>query len=182
MKVTETPLGGVLVIEPGTFGDDRGRFFELFREERYAAHLGGVRFVQDNVSTSKRGVVRGLHYQYPTEIGKLVTAISGAIFDVAVDIRRGSPTFGKWFGVELSADHPRQLWIPAGFAHGFQAVSEEATVVYKCTTPYVPSEDRAIHWQDPDIDVQWPTAVTVVSPRDQGAPLFKEIPERQLPR
>ena len=182
MKFIETPLAGVLIIEPATFADERGRFFELFREERYAAPLGGVRFVQDNVSVSKRGVVRGLHYQYPAAMGKLVTAVTGAIFDVAVDIRRGSPTFGKWFGVELNAAAPRQLWVPAGFAHGFQALTDDALVVYKCTERYVPSDDRAIHWQDPDIAVEWPVEVTVVAPRDRDAPRLTTVPADQLPR
>lgn len=181
MKVTETTLAGVLVLEPVVHGDDRGRFFELFRAERYSAPLGGVTFVQDNVSTSRRGVVRGLHFQHPTAMGKLVTVLRGAIFDVAVDLRRGSPTFGKWYGLELTADPPRQLWIPAGFAHGFQAVTDEATVLYKCTAPYLPSEDLAVHWEDPDIGVRWPIEATVVSSRDASAPRLKDLPSGHLP-
>lgn len=181
MKTTTTPLDGVLVIEPQLFGDDRGRFFELFRDERYAAPLGDVRFVQDNVSASKQGVVRGLHYQYPTAIGKLVTAVVGRVFDVAVDIRRGSPSFGKWFGVELSAEAPRQLWIPEGFAHGFQALTDGAVVVYKCTALYVPAQDRAIHWEDPSIGIGWPLPVSTVSPRDAAAPKLADVPMGSLP-
>jgi dTDP-4-dehydrorhamnose 3,5-epimerase len=181
VKVVATPLAGLAVIEPVVHSDDRGRFFELFRAERYAAPLGGVTFVQDNLSTSRRGVVRGLHFQHPAAMGKLVTAIGGAIFDVAVDLRQGSATFGRWFGIELSAGAPRQLWIPGGFAHGFQALTDEAVVLYKCTAPFVASDDRAIHWQDPDIGIQWPLGATVISPRDAAAPLLKDLPREHLP-
>jgi dTDP-4-dehydrorhamnose 3,5-epimerase len=182
MKLVETPLPGVLVIEPAIFADDRGRFYELFRDERYSGPLGGVHFVQDNISESRRGVVRGLHYQYPAAMGKLVTAVRGSVFDVAVDIRRGSSTFGKWFGVELDAERPRQLWVPPGFAHGFQALTEGALVAYKCTAPYVPADDRAIHWGDPTIGVRWPIEVTVVAKRDREALRLADVPAAHLPQ
>jgi dTDP-4-dehydrorhamnose 3,5-epimerase len=175
MKVIETSLPGVLLIELVTFRDDRGFFVELFQHERYAA-LGIVPTLQDNFSRSSRGTLRGLHFQEPHPQGKLVQAISGTIFDVAVDIRRGSPTFGKWEGFELSGDQPRQLWVPPGFAHGFCVTSEGADVLYKTSERYVPAADRGIRWNDPQIGVRWPCEAPRLSAKDAAAPMLREAP------
>lgn len=162
----KTPLPGVIVYTPRVFGDTRGWFMETFNA-RYAAEAGlPAAFAQDNHSSSGRGVLRGLHYQYPTWQGKLVRVVSGEIYDVAVDIRRGSPDFGRWFGVILSAENRKQMYIPEGFAHGFCVLSEAADVIYKCTTSYVPAEDRCILWNDPDIGIRWPVARPLVSEKD----------------
>jgi dTDP-4-dehydrorhamnose 3,5-epimerase len=180
MQITQTRLPGVLVLEPRRFHDPRGSFAETWRRERYEeAGLPG-RFEQDNVSISARGVVRGLHFQNPAPQGKLVTALSGAIFDVAVDLRRDSPTFGAWVGVELSGDDLRQLWIPEGFAHGFQALTDGTIVSYKCTAPYVPEAESSIRWDDPRIGIEWPLADSILSPKDAAAPLLADIPPIRL--
>lgn len=164
------PLGdaGVLRIQPSVFGDARGWFFEAMHQARYAAHGIGP-LVQCNVSTSVRGVVRGLHYQNPHPMGKLVGVVSGVVRDVAVDIRRGSPTFGQWWAEELSAENHWQLWIPRGFAHGFEVLSEEAVFVYFCDEGYVPDADRAIRFDDPELGVTWNTAEPVLSAKDRAA-------------
>jgi dTDP-4-dehydrorhamnose 3,5-epimerase len=170
--VEKTPLADVIVYTPRVFGDARGWFMETYNA-RYAAEAGlPVAFVQDNHSFSGRGVLRGLHYQYPTWQGKLVRVVSGEIFDVAVDIRRASPTFGRWFGTNLSAENRKQMYIPEGFAHGFCVLSDTAEVLYKCTTSYVPSEDRCLLWNDLDIGIDWPLAQPLVSEKDaRGVPL-----------
>lgn len=149
---------------------------EVYHQEKFRG--GGITesFVQDNHSRSVRGVLRGLHYQLPNPQGKLVRAVEGSVFDVAVDIRRGSPTFGKWVGVELSEENKRQLWIPAGFAHGFCVTSETAEVVYKCTTLYDGPSDRAIRWNDPAIGIEWPVDDPILSAKDAAAPLLSEAP------
>lgn len=180
MKVSETALPGVLVIEPRIFSDDRGRFYEIHQSPRYAEAGILASFVQDNCSRSRRGTLRGLHYQEPQPQGKLVTVISGAIFDVVVDIRRGSPTFGKWIAEELTDENGRQIWIPPGFAHGFCALSDQTDVFYKCTEVYVPSADRSILWNDPDIGIQWPIESPLLSPKDARAPCLADAPV--LPR
>ncbi len=176
MRFIPTDLPGVLIVEPAVFGDDRGFFMEIYHAARFRE--GGIPdpFVQDNHSKSVRGVLRGLHFQEPNAQGKLVRAIAGSIFDVAVDIRRGSPSFGKWFGIELSAGNKRQLWVPAGFAHGFCVTSESAEVVYKCTELYDPKGDRGIRWNDPAIGIAWPVSDPILSPKDAAAPLLNDAP------
>ena len=175
MNVVPTPLPGVLLVEPRAFGDARGFFFESFREERYAtAGIVGP-FVQDNVSRSARGILRGLHFQEPKGQGKLVFVTRGSVFDVAVDVRRGSPTFGKSYGVELSDENHRQLWIPAGFAHGFCVTSDFADFVYKCTEYYAPEHERSVAWNDPDLAITWPIAEPTLSAKDRAAPRLRDV-------
>lgn len=158
MNVVKTDIPDVLIFEPKVFGDDRGFFFESFSQTKFEEAVGRkIEFVQDNHSKSVKGVLRGLHYQMePYAQGKLVRCVVGEVFDVAVDIRQSSPTFGKWVGVFLSAENKRQLWIPEGFAHGFLVVSEVAEFVYKTTNYYHPQSDRGIMWNDPDINIEWP--------------------------
>ena len=157
MKITPTTIPEVLVIEPKVFGDARGFFYESFNQKAFNQATGlNLNFVQDNHSRSGKGVLRGLHYQIQQPQGKLVRVVRGAVFDVAVDIRKGSPTFGKWVGVELSEGNHRQLWIPAGFAHGFLVTSESAEFLYKTTDYYAPEHERCIAWNDPAIGIQWP--------------------------
>ena len=157
MKVTPTAIPDVLIIEPKVFGDARGFFFESFNQKAFNEATGlDVNFVQDNHSRSAKGVLRGLHYQVQQPQGKLVRVVRGAVFDVAVDIRKGSPTFGKWVGMELSEDNRKQLWIPVGFAHGFLVTSESAEFLYKTTDYYAPEFERSIFWNDPTIGIQWP--------------------------
>jgi len=174
MQVTETPIAGLLVLEPRVFGDERGFFMESFSERTFANATGiDVRFVQDNHSRSSRGVLRGLHYQLaPHAQGKLVRVVQGAVFDVAVDIRPGSPTLGRWFGVEISEANRKQMWVPAGLAHGFLVTSESADFLYKTTAYYEPAAERAIRWDDPAIGIVWPDAgmAPVVSAKDAAAP------------
>lgn len=174
MKVETTEIPGVLVLAPRVFTDERGSFFESFNARAFAAAVGHeVAFVQDNQSTSHRHVLRGLHYQEPRPQGKLVRALSGTIFDVAVDIRPGSPTFGRWVGVELSAENRRQLWVPAGLAHGFLVLSELAEVLYKTTDFYAPDCERCLRWDDPTLAIRWPLETAPrLSPRDAAAPLL----------
>lgn len=170
MKVAPTSLPGVLLIEARVFGDERGRFWESWRAERYAeAGIPGP-FVQDNVSVSARGVLRGLHFQDPRPQGKLVSALEGAVWDVAVDLRPGSPHFKRWVGVELRGGDGRQLWIPPGFAHGFCVLSESAVFAYKCTEVYVPEADGGVRWDDPEIGVEWPVKDPVLSAKDASLP------------
>jgi dTDP-4-dehydrorhamnose 3,5-epimerase len=167
MRVLSSPLEGILEIEPEVFRDERGFFLESFSEPRFAAYGLPTHFRQDNHSRSSRDVLRGLHYQWRRPQGKLVTVIRGAVFDVAVDIRSGSPSFGKWHGVLLSEDSPRYVWIPPGFAHGFCVLSEIADVVYKCTDVYVPDDARGIAWNDPGLGIEWPVQQPILSPMDQ---------------
>ena len=164
MQIKKTDLPDVLIIEPKVFGDDRGFFYESFNERRFAELTGiSPRFVQDNHSRSARNVLRGLHYQIRQPQGKLVRVTSGEVFDVAVDMRRSSPTFGRWVGVTLSAENKRQLWIPEGFAHGFVVTSESAEFLYKTTDYWAPEYERSVRWDDPAIGIDWPL---------QGAPLL----------
>ena len=181
MKVTPLSLPEVLLIEPAVFGDARGYFFESYRAERYGAAGIALPFVQDNVSLSRRGVLRGLHYQHPNPQGKLVQVLRGSVFDVAVDLRRASPTFGRWSGAELSSENHRQLWIPPGFAHGFAVTSDEALFVYKCTAPYDARAERCIRWDDPALGIDWPVAGPQLSPKDAAAPLLRDVPAADLP-
>jgi len=168
MKVRETTLPGVLVIEPRVFGDERGFFLETFNTRALAGSGIPERFVQDNHSRSTLGVVRGLHYQLSDPQGKLVHVARGTIFDVAVDIRVGSPNFGRWYGVELSDENLLSLWIPPGFAHGFCATSDVADVIYKCTSLYDAADDRGVSWNDAGIGIDWPVGEPVVSAKDAG--------------
>jgi len=177
MKITPTSLPEVLILEPKVLGDSRGFFMESYNRRAFNEAVGhDVEFVQDNHSRSTRGVLRGLHYQLPPHAqGKLVRVVQGAVFDVAVDVRRGSPTFGKWDGVELSAENHRQLWIPPGFAHGFLVLSAVADFLYKTTDYYSPADERAMRWNDPDIGIRWPlTTLPALSQRDAAAPLLRE--------
>ena len=170
MELIETPLEGVVIVQPTVFGDDRGFFMETYHSARFReAGLPEV-FLQDNHSRSVRGVLRGLHYQEPNPQGKLVRAVRGSVFDVAVDIRRSSPRFGSWFGVELTEENRMMLWVPPGYAHGFCVTSEIADVVYKCTTLYEPENDRNIAWNDEEIGIEWPVKAPVLSPKDAAAP------------
>ena len=173
--VTPTAIPDVLMLEPKVFGDSRGFFFESFNEQDFAQATGlNVTFVQDNHSRSAKGVLRGLHYQLQQPQGKLVRVVRGAVFDVAVDIRRSSPTFGQWVGCELSEDNHRQVWIPPGFAHGFVVLSESADFLYKTTDYYAPAHERCIAWNDPDIGIQWPAGHTpVLSAKDMAGVPFK---------
>jgi len=175
LQVQKSILPGVVIVTPKVFRDDRGFFMETFNQSEYSQHGLPDEFVQDNHSRSSKGVIRGLHYQYPLWQGKLVRVIYGEIFDVAVDIRRDSPTFSKWFGIYLNAESLQQLYIPPGYAHGFCVVSETADVVYKCTTTYRPRDDAGIRWNDPDIAVDWPVSDPVVSEKDQSAPLLADV-------
>ena len=177
MVVTRTPIEGVVVIEPKVFGDDRGFFFESFNQRAFDEATGSsFTFVQDNHSRSSRGVLRGLHYQVSQPQGKLVRAVSGSIYDVAVDLREGSPTFGTWFGIELSADNTKQLWIPPGLAHGFLVTSDSADVLYKTTDYYAPEHERTILWSDPTLAIQWPlSGPPVLSAKDQAGVLLSSL-------
>jgi len=166
LTVRETALPGVFLITPRVFQDDRGLFFESFNAAPYGAAGIDCGFVQDNVSFSKSGVIRGLHYQQPNMQAKLVQVLSGAVLDVAVDIRKESPTFGKWVAEVLSGENHRQLFIPIGFAHGFAVIGEHALVSYKCSTPYDPKGDATILWNDPDIGIEWPFTEPLLSPKD----------------
>lgn len=176
MRIIETRLPGVLLIEPQVFGDERGFFQEIWQGDRYTVNGINGPFVQDNLSRSSKGVLRGLHFQEPGPQGKLVQVISGAVFDVAVDIRKGSPTFGVWVGEELSETNHRQLWVPQGFAHGFCVISESADFIYKCDAPYCPTDEHAIRYDDPDIGIAWPVTNPLLSERDSGAPRLCDAP------
>jgi dTDP-4-dehydrorhamnose 3,5-epimerase len=174
VKVVATELPGVLVVEPRIFSDARGVFWEGYHAERYAAAGIPTAFVQDNLSRSIKGTLRGLHYQEPNAQGKLVYCVRGAVFDVAVDLRRGSASFGRWFGVELSDENRRQMWVPPGFAHGFCVLSESADFFYKCTDLYRPEHDRGVAWDDPDIGVKWPITNPILSPKDEKLPRLRD--------
>jgi dTDP-4-dehydrorhamnose 3,5-epimerase len=181
MNVTDAPLAGVKIIEPDRYEDERGWFMELWNEERYrAAGLPGT-FAQDNVSFSRRGVLRGMHYQTPNEQGKLVCVLAGAVFDAVVDVRQGSPTFGRWYGCELSRENGRQLWVPEGFAHGFLVTSDEAVVHYNCTVAYDAASDRSLAWNDASVGIEWPETPTRVSDKDENAPVLGRLEPFQLP-
>lgn len=182
MKVIETRLPGVLIIEPKVFSDARGFFMETWQQERYRECGLPARFVQDNLSFSTQGVLRGLHFQNPNAQGKLVYVLQGEVFDVAVDIRAGSPTFGQWVGVTLSSDNKRQLYIPEGFAHGFCVLSDNALFAYKCTDFYNPRAEAGIIWNDPDIGIDWPVKEPILSQKDSAYPRFIDIPRDRLPR
>ncbi len=176
MRMTPLSIPDVLRIEPHVFADERGAVYESFHQARFEEAVGRqVRFVQDNHATSVRNVLRGLHYQVQQTQGKLVRVVAGCVFDVAVDLRRSSPSFGRWTGEVLSADNKAQLWVPEGFAHGFLVLSESADVVYKMTDYYAPAHERCIAWNDPDLAIDWPiAAVPLVSPKDARGRCFAE--------
>jgi dTDP-4-dehydrorhamnose 3,5-epimerase len=176
MKVVPTDLPEVLILEPKVHGDSRGFFYESFQAKRYAEIGISGPFVQDNLSRSVRGTLRGLHFQEPRAQGKLVQVLRGTVWDVAVDIRRGSPRFGRWVGLELAETAPRQLWIPPGFAHGFCVLSESADFFYKCTELYAPECDRSVAWDDPAIGIAWPVNDPLLSAKDRGAPRLANAP------
>lgn len=180
MKVIDTKIPDVKIIEPQVFGDERGFFMETWQQKKFEELVTGGKptiFVQDNHSKSKKGILRGLHYQTENTQGKLVRVVSGEVFDVAVDVRKDSPTFGQWVGVYLSAENKRQLWVPEGFAHGFYVTSEEAEFVYKCTDYYRPDAELSILWSDKELDIQWPIiegTVPTMSSKDLDANCLRE--------
>ncbi len=182
MKVQRLRIDGLAVIEPAVFGDARGAFFESWNRQRFAEQ--GIHFevAQANVSISSQGVLRGLHYQWPNPQGKLVSVLEGEVWDVAVDIRRGSPTFGQWEAVTLTADNHKHFWIPEGFAHGFVVISERATFTYLCTAPYDKAADAAVRWDDPRLAINWPVAAPRLSDKDAAAPLLDAIAPERLPQ
>ena len=181
MKVTKTKLPEVLIIEPDAFGDERGWFLETFSSNRYEQVGLKLPFVQDNVSFSARNVLRGLHFQYPHSQGKLVQVLAGEVFDVAVDIRLGSPSFGQWVAANLSSANHKQMYIPPGFAHGFCVLSDTALFSYKCTDYYNPASEGGIIFSDPDLAINWPVGSPVVSNKDAGYPRLCNIPKDKLP-
>ena len=176
MRIQTTPMDGLLLITPDVFADDRGYFFESFSSQKYAEVFASHSFVQDNISKSQRGTVRGLHYQVGKNAqGKLCQVLAGSVLDVAVDIRFGSPTFGKYFAIELSEENHLQFWLPPGFAHGFSVLSDAAMFQYKCTALYSRADERSIRYDDPAIGIDWKVDDPIVSPRDKNAPLFTDI-------
>jgi dTDP-4-dehydrorhamnose 3,5-epimerase len=177
MNVIKTALPEVLILEPKVFGDDRGFFMESYNRKTFSADTGlDIEFVQDNHSRSVKHVLRGLHYQLVRPQGKLVRVVSGKVWDVAVDLRRSSPRFGKWVGVEISAENKRQLWVPPGFGHGFVVLSETADFLYKTTDYWFPEYERSIVWNDPDLAIDWPLsgATPLLAPKDAASPLFAQ--------
>jgi dTDP-4-dehydrorhamnose 3,5-epimerase len=179
MNVLRTTIPDVLIIQPEMFTDHRGRFCEIYKEDRYAAHGITGPFVQDNLSRSTRGVLRGLHLQNPRRQGKLVSVVRGAMLDVAVDVRLGSPSFGQHVAVELNEDNRRQIWVPRGFAHGFLVLSETVDFFYKCDEYYSPADEIAVRWNDPALGINWGIDSPTLSMRDAAAPLLAEV--RTLP-
>ena len=178
VKITPTRIPDVLLIEPDVFGDARGFFMESWHAQKFAAQGLDVSFVQDNHSRSGQGVLRGLHYQLEQPQGKLVSVVCGSVFDVAVDIRKGSPSFGQWVGAELSGDNQRQFYVPAGFAHGFCVLSESADFLYKCTDFYAPHDEHGILWNDPAIGIDWPGEDFRVSDKDAGNSVLRDMTDR----
>jgi dTDP-4-dehydrorhamnose 3,5-epimerase len=181
MKMLPTKLDGVYIIEPQVFSDDRGFFMETYQQRRYSEASIEQLFVQDNLSSSIRGTLRGLHYQVNHEQAKLIQVVKGTIFDVAVDIRKGSPSFGQWTGVHLSGDNKRQVFIAEGFAHGFCVLSEVAHVVYKCSDFYAPKDEGGILWSDPDLAIEWPISEPLLSAKDSLLPRLVDIASERLP-
>lgn len=175
MIVHQTPFAGLFRIEPRVFGDSRGFFLETFQQERFEAQGLRGKFVQDNQSRSQRGTLRGLHFQNPRAQAKLIYVVQGEIWDVVVDLRRGSPTFGQWYGVTLNETNHWQLYVPEGFAHGFCVTSESADVIYKCTEFYVPACEHSLLWNDPALGIPWPISEPLLSPKDRQGRLFNEL-------
>jgi dTDP-4-dehydrorhamnose 3,5-epimerase len=182
MNVEHTPLSGLLVIDPQCFRDDRGFFLESFQVRRYRALGITDDFVQDNHSRSEMRVLRGLHFQVKNSQAQIVTVMRGRVFDVAVDLRRGSATFGRWYGIELSESGPRQLYMPRGFAHGFCVLSEAADLHYKVSGFYDPEDEGGVVWNDPDIAIQWPVGAPVLSSRDRSYPKLRDLDQERLPQ
>jgi dTDP-4-dehydrorhamnose 3,5-epimerase len=181
MKVLETALPGVLIIEPRVFPDGRGFFFETYQRQRYQSMGILTEFVQDNLSSSAHGVLRGVHSQNPHPQGKLVQVLQGEVWDVAVDIRRNSPHFGQWTAVTLSAEKHNQLYLPPGFAHGFYVLSDTALFAYKCTDYYAPGAEVGFRWDDPEVGIAWPSQEPILSEKDANLPLLRDIPSDALP-
>jgi dTDP-4-dehydrorhamnose 3,5-epimerase len=181
MKVRTTEFPEVLVIEPRLFTDERGHFWETYNSERYREHGIPARFVQDNLSLSLKGVLRGLHYQLGRPQGKLVWVVDGEVFDVVVDIRRSSPNFGRWISFTLTGQDCRQLYIPEGFAHGFCVLSDSVTFLYKCTDYYSPQEERGVPWDDSSLGIDWPVKKPILSPKDLTYPTLRNVSADQLP-
>ncbi len=181
VKVIQTDLPGCLVLEPQVFGDERGFFYESFNRDKFGAVGLPTDFVQGNVSSSSRGVLRGLHYQWPRPQGKLVSVLEGEVWDVAVDIRRNSPDFGRWTAAVLSAQNKRHFWIPEGFAHGFVVLSECALFTYLCTATYDRAADASLRWDDATLAIDWPVSAPLLSDKDQNAPFLSDIPAERLP-
>ncbi|MEJ2690707.1 MAG: dTDP-4-dehydrorhamnose 3,5-epimerase [Deltaproteobacteria bacterium] len=182
MKILKTTIPEIILIEPKVFGDQRGFFLETYHTERYRDAGITLPFVQDNQSRSGKGVLRGLHFQLNFPQGKLVQVASGEVFDVAVDIRVGSPSFGKWFGTVLSDVNHLQMYIPPGFAHGFCVLSDTADFLYKCTDYYHPEDEGGVAWDDPTINIRWPAITPLLSAKDRQYPRLNEIPEERLPK
>jgi dTDP-4-dehydrorhamnose 3,5-epimerase len=182
MKVERGRIPGLLIIEPKVFGDERGFFMESYSRDRYAEAGVPAEFVQDNLSLSARGILRGLHLQHPNDQGKLCSVLQGEVFDVAVDVRVGSPTFGQWEGVTLSAENKRQFYVPPGFAHGFCVLSERALFSYKCTDFYSAESEIGVIWNDPDLGIEWPIDAPRLSAKDGENLRLKDIPPTQLPQ
>lgn len=181
MRVVPTELPGVTIFEPRIFGDARGFFVETWSQSRYGEAGLRATFVQDNVSLSSRGVLRGLHFQNPKTQGKLVTVLMGEVYDVAIDVRVGSPNFGRWVGVTLSGENKRQLFVPAGFAHGFCVTSEQALFLYKCTDSYAPEAEKGILWSDPDLGIPWPIETPTLSAKDMAYVPLRDVDRSTLP-
>ncbi len=181
MDIENLEISEIKLIRPRVFSDDRGFFMQTYHKKQYQDAGMNVTFVQDNYSRSEKRTLRGLHYQLEHAQDKLVSVTNGEVFDVVVDIRFGSPTFGKWVGEILSGENRHQLFVPKGFAHGFCVLSEQADFVYKCSDFYAPGDEYAVHWNDPDISIQWSAADFIVSEKDQVAPRLKDIPEKHLP-
>jgi dTDP-4-dehydrorhamnose 3,5-epimerase len=180
MNISRCELADLLIVEPDVFGDNRGYFMESWNRQRYREAGLDFDFVQDNFSLSRRGTLRGLHFQNPLAQGKLVSVLQGEVFDVGVDIRRSSPTFGRWFGMTLSAENKRQFFLPPGFAHGFLVLSEMALFHYKCTDYYSPKDEQGFRWDDPDVGIKWPVENPILSQRDAAAPRLKALPREKL--
>ncbi|MCE5233068.1 MAG: dTDP-4-dehydrorhamnose 3,5-epimerase [Mizugakiibacter sp.] len=181
MRRVDTDLPGVCMIEPAVHGDSRGYFYESFHAGKFADLGIDLAIVQTNVSRSAQGVLRGLHYQWPHPQAKLISVLEGEVYDVAVDIRRGSPTFGRWTAAVLSADNKRHFWIPEGYAHGFCVLSEHATFMYHCSALYDRAADAAVRWNDGDIAIDWPISAPLLSDKDARAPFLADIPPERLP-
>jgi len=181
VKINQLAIPGVFVIEPKCFEDNRGYFMETYHQQKYQKAGIDQAFVQDNHSHSSQGVLRGLHYQLKNPQGKLIYAVTGTIFDVAVDIRKGSPTFGQWTGAELSAENKRQIYVPQGFAHGFVGWSESADIIYKCTDLYTPGDEYGVLWSDPEIGIDWPVEHPILSQKDLENHTLNQISEGHLP-
>lgn len=180
MQITETNLPGVLLLKPKIFQDERGFFLETYREEQLKAQGMDVHFVQDNLSLSQRNTVRGLHYQIEQQQDKLIMVMKGTVLDVAVDLRKGSPTFGQHTAVELSSENKHQMFIPKGFAHGFSVLSDEALVYYKCSDYYYPDGERGLFWDDSELGIDWKVSDPIISEKDQHQPLLNEISKKDL--